>query len=719
MNLFAHSGQEDKRLTSLKMRVQSHVLKLLGDQLIGHDRLAVFELVKNSYDADASSVVVTLAVDDSEPYISIVDDGSGMGLADIEKKWLEVGTDSKRGQAKRVPSKKYKRLPLGEKGVGRLAIQKLGDTLTIITRQEGQDELEFKINWTELVGKGRYLDEGLDVDIRSNKIPKVFVEGTGTALRITDLSRESWSRRDIRELYRLVTSLGNPINKIGSFEVQLELPGREKDIEDLPSAKEMLKSAVWTFDFELETNGVFKWKYNFTPPAFKGLKPSSESKNSDKLELVKVSDEPEDGKPPAIFLDPTMLDGIGPIKGKIYAYHRRTEILKETGSSKLIKDWIKNQSGVRVYRDQVRVFNYGEPGDDWLGLNVRRINRPAGKLGTDSLLGYIELELSKSSGLKEKTNREGFDENKIYENFQRVVLSIFDKFERLHGPHRKEIDLSIKGESKIVPVEDAFKALNEIAKKNKIEAEVAPVVASLQGQLESYRTVMLSSGMAGLNLSLAFHEMVHGVDTLTRQLEIDSSKDTLQGTILHLRKLLDTFKPLLNKERSRKIGVAELVARALDMNQGRFKRHDLALSNRTSSESGGVAFPVSGPLNLLIGAINNIIDNAIYWARFQAQKVGKKGAVLIMTGWDEARKVGTLAIVDNGPGFEIPLDQLCTPFVSNRAEGMGLGLYYSKMVVESMDGSLVLCSAEDLRDEFEFSEAYDGAAVLFQFKEVK
>ncbi|UBM25737.1 ATP-binding protein [Pseudomonas sp. p1(2021b)] len=704
-------------MTSLKMRVQSHVLKLLGDQLIGHDRLAVFELVKNSYDADATKVDVTLNLESPTPFISISDDGCGMNLSDIESKWLEVGTDSKRSSAGKKPSPRFKRLPLGEKGVGRLAIQKLGETVHVVTKKKNEDELEFTINWDDLVGGGKYLDQGLSVSVVTNSPPKFILGESGTTLTVTDLSRSEWSKREVRDLYRLITSLGNPINKIGSFEVVLNLPGREGDIEDLPSAKDMLNAAMWTFDFSLSDDGVFSWDYKFSPPAYKGLKPSSESKAGDRLELVKAAEEDDTDGVPAIFLSPEMLQGIGPIKGKIYAYHRRTEILKETGSAKLITDWIRSQAGVRVYRDQVRVFNYGEPGDDWLGLNVRRINRPAGKLGTDSLLGYIDLDLSLSSGLKEKTNREGFDENLTYRNLQRVVLSIFDKFERLHGPHRKEIDKAIKGETKIVPVEEAFESLKEIAKKNNIESEVKPVVDSLQAQLNSYRTVMLNSGMAGLNLSLAFHEMVHGVDTLTRQLEANSGKSTLEQTITNLRKLLDTFKPLLNKERPRKITARELVARALDMNSGRFKRHELVLSNRVSDD--GVSFPVSGPLNLLMGAINNIIDNAIYWARYQAQKVGRQGAVLIMSSWDSERRSGSLAIIDNGPGFELPLDQLCTPFVSNRAEGMGLGLYYSKMVMESIDGSLVLCSAEELRDEFEFSEAYDGAAVIFQFKEEK
>jgi phosphoglycerate-specific signal transduction histidine kinase len=90
-----------------------------------------------------------------------------------------------------------------------------------------------------------------------------------------------------------------------------------------------------------------------------------------------------------------------------------------------------------------------------------------------------------------------------------------------------------------------------------------------------------------------------------------------------------------------------------------------------------------------------------------------------MTYWDIEKRCGSLAIIDNGPGFELPIDQLGTPFISNRAEGMGLGLYYSKMVMESIDGSLTLCPADEIRDEFEVPDAYDGAAVVFYFKEEK
>ena len=73
---------------SVPFRVQSHVLKLLGDELIGHDRLAVFELVKNSYDADATVVDVTLALNSVPPMIVVSDNGIGMSGETIENAWL-------------------------------------------------------------------------------------------------------------------------------------------------------------------------------------------------------------------------------------------------------------------------------------------------------------------------------------------------------------------------------------------------------------------------------------------------------------------------------------------------------------------------------------------------------------------------------------------------------------------------------------------------------
>ncbi|HFF6189046.1 TPA: ATP-binding protein [Stenotrophomonas maltophilia] len=697
-----------------KLKVQSHILKLLGDQLIGHDRLAVFELVKNSYDADASKVEVELNLLDDQPYIQVKDNGCGMSEQDIERGWLEIGTDYKRNEANLRRSLKYGRLPLGEKGVGRLAVQKLGGTVEVVTRREGEKEFSFTVNWDDLVGSSKYLGDGLSVNVIASTAPEIFRgDATGTLVKIKNLSRPEWSRRDIRELYRLVTSLSSPVRRLDHFDVRLNVPGNEEFLEGLPSVQELLSSAVWMFKFNLDSRGFLSWKYEFTPPKFKALE-AREDSSEERLSLVRDGDEFSSGSGSEITIDPEMLAGIGPISGEIYAFHKRPEVLRELGAIKQFKEWMRSQAGVRVYRDGVRVFNYGESGDDWLGLNARRIARPTGKLGADSLIAHVDLDKGLSTGLIEKTNREGFDENAVFAAFHRIVLSIFDKFERIHGPDRRKVDAALKGDAESLPINDALSRLSEIAKSANIEKEVRPIVASIQQQLDGFRDVMVTSGMAGLNLSLAFHEMVHGVDSVARQLEGNVSREDIHKTVTHLRKLLDTFKPLLAREKQRKIGVKNVISRVLGMSSGRFDRHNIVLSDRVSVSDGTPSFDVEGPINVIIGALNNVLDNAIYWSRYQSEITGRRAAIAFVSSWDDSSG-GVLGVVDNGPGFELPVDQLGVPFVTNRPDGMGLGLYYAKLVMESIGGGLELTTAEAIRDEYGLSEAYDGAAVMLKF----
>lgn len=120
----------------LPFRPRARLLQLLGDQLIGSPRLAVFELVKNAYDADAENVTVTLIhIDDaSKIAITVEDDGDGMTLATIRDIWLVPAHDHRGLQRAALKRTRLNRLPLGEKGVGRFAVHKLGDRIELITR---------------------------------------------------------------------------------------------------------------------------------------------------------------------------------------------------------------------------------------------------------------------------------------------------------------------------------------------------------------------------------------------------------------------------------------------------------------------------------------------------------------------------------------------------------------------------------------------------------
>ncbi len=712
---------------SLPFKVQSHVLKLLGDQLIGHDRLAVFELVKNSYDADAKKVTVTLDLAGVEPIIAVRDDGVGMSLDVIENAWLQIGTDSKRSGVRKRTT--LGRLPLGEKGVGRLAVQKLGNTVRLVTRQAGKPEVSLQINWSRLIGSARYLGDGLQVEVEEHPSPLVFKDGTGTLVEVSDLHHADWSRREIRDLFRLITSLCNPFDKAASsFKVELKLPGNEEHVKDLPSMEDMVASAVWRFDYQIGASGLITWTYEFRPPRFKNLVPRKKGPVTEKLALV--APDPDEVPMDAgrrrsdaenedehIFLRPADLQGIGLISGTIYAYHKRDEILKSSGAPLQIKKWLDQQTGVRVYRDKIRVFNYGEPGEDWLGLDARRINRPAGKLGSQSVIAQVSIDLAKSRGLKEKTNREGFDENATFRRFRRIGLSVFDLLQREHSEDRSAIDQALKGDSDPPPVKEALDQLEALGKRHRIEKEVKPVIQAIKAEIKTFQEVMVSSGIAGMNLALIFHEIVHSIERIQRRLQAGAEAGEVQQDVDHLRKLLDTFKPLLQRDPARNAPAADLVRRAIGIHEDRFKRHDVVVSNWTADPQKRHDFAVNVPRGLVVGAISNVIDNAIYWTRFRQERDERKDspALLVLSAWDE-EDGGMIAVCDNGPGFQMPMTDLGKPFRSTRTEGMGLGLYYCKAVMESIGGSIEVVDAQALNELVDLPPAYDGTAVIFRFK---
>jgi signal transduction histidine kinase len=707
-----------------QIRARSHLLQLLGEELIGDDRLAIFELVKNGYDADATRVNVAVNVNGSSAQSIVVQDsGTGMTLNDITGKWLELATDAKR-KDRSARTKRFRRLALGEKGVGRIASFKLGRYVTLTTRSEGQPEYETKIDWDQLLDQGPYL-ENLSVRVRRNTEPKVF-EGrkTGTRIEISGLRRKHWTRGDLRKLYRLVTSLASPFHTPDQFKVDFSTPGRESDVEDLISPNDFLDHAVWKFHFVINRKS-FDWKYSFNPPHWKGVKPRSEQKKGDRLSLTPESD--QDGlkrssrdRHDALLLAEDDLKDIGPIEGNIYGYYRRSEVLNATGNSSQLKTWLDDQTGVRVYRDGVRVFTYGEKNDDWLGLNVRRINTPAGKLGTNSVVAAIHLELDESRGLKEKTNREGFDQNEAFDRLKRIVLSAVEHLERLHADDRKALDDVIKGTTQEKPVRfsEAIGHLRTGLKDHKLDKSFGKDVDTIEQEFIELRDVMVNAGTAGLNLAVIFHEIEREVDALATAVERGTDNKSVREQIEHLYQLLHGFAPLLKKNPTRLIFASDIVRAASRIRESRFKFHKVTFSAPLLQKE-EPDFRVRGPSNLLTGALGNLLDNALYWARYRKERDERTlpGSVLVASDWDRTSNSGMIAVVDNGPGFSIPLTRAKEAFFTTRPGGMGLGLYFANLVMEQCGGELTIHTASDLRDEISIPKAFDGAAVAMRFRE--
>ena len=648
----------------------------------------------------------------------------------IRSRWLDIGTDSKRG-SNRKRSEKFLRMPLGEKGVGRLAVQKLGGKFKLTTRAQGTTEIRVELGWHDLIGSSDYVDgDGLQVQITEHAEAIEFPgDQHGTVIEISDLARKEWSRKDLRDLKRLVVSLESPFQTNDSFRVSLSVPGREKDIDDVPDLKGLIQRSLWAYEFELTADG-FTWNYDFCPPKLKGLKVrreasaepevlewSDEAYREAKAKAEKVDDAP-------IFIDPkAALEGIGTIKGRFHVFYRRDEVLRLMGGDiRQTKQWLKDQAGVRVFRDGIRVYNYGEPEDDWLGLNARRINRPTERIGTNQLVAGIELDLSDSAGLQEKTNREGFNEDETFSRFRLLVLSVMQHFEKMHEPDRKAIDAALKDDGTqagtTLKLQEAIDGLKEVCDKDKNLAKtLTPYVKAIEKEVEQVRSVMLNAGMAGMGLALVFHEIDRTIRTLTSLAEKGASPERVRSGLGDLRKMLDSISVLLRQGKARKLSMRELVKQAIGLNEVRFEFHGLTVSTPiVTGESPD--FFVTAPQHLILSALNNIIDNAIYWTGYRHQRDQNsqhKPALLIKSTWSE-EDGGAIVVADNGTGFSVSTTDAIQPFVTKRVGGMGLGLYYCQLVMENIGGKLQLLSTEDARDLLEIPAVFDGAAVAMHFK---
>ncbi|SGY87507.1 ATP-binding protein [Moritella viscosa] len=712
---------EDKKPLIKPFRANAHLLKLLGDELIGDDRLAVFELVKNAYDANATSVDVIINLQKEDSNIIIWDhNGFGMTEYEILNKWMEIGTNSKRSNNKtRTPI--LNRLPLGEKGVGRLAVHKLGSQLSINTRAENSAEYNITIDWPSLIDEAKYIED-TKVTITQLEEPKFFKSETGTRIEINDLNNIHWARGDLRRLKRLLTSLISPFKSVSDFDVNLSVPGRETDISDLLEAKDILSKAMWTYDFIIDENGKFSSNYHFNPPVtFKEISASENSIDDSRLELLKPSKEEELAREQEIrdslLLNPEDIKGIGPISGTFYVYIKDSAVLNAVGSLQLIKEYLKEQSGIRVYRDGIRVFNYGEATDDWLGLNAGRINMPGQKIDTGMVIGGVDLDLESSYGLKEKTNREGFDNNDTYKRFRWIIASVVEDFHLKHRGDRETLSGYLKGDIKDTSpatsrFSESIEDIKKTIKKHGLEDEMTNKVNQIESDYHQMREVTLSSGIAGINLAVIFHEVERGVDDLNASIRQSDDYETLLKRAEHLSELLEGFAPLLRRNEQKTFSIKALTQKITKLNEHRFRHHNITIScpiNTDESE----AFEVTAPFGLLQATLTNLIDNSIHWTNLKAEKEGHgyQPSIRIDSLPTWFKEGPALVVMDNGPGFNLSAEEAIQPFKTSRPGGMGVGLYYSDKVMETIGGSLLICNPEDL----DLPDAYQGAAVVMIF----
>ena len=560
------------REISQPFRPRARVLQLLGDELIGSPRLAVFELVKNAYDADANEVVVRLDLaSKNEPTITVTDDGEGMSLDLLRSVWLVPGDDYRRRQREnRQRSPRHHRLPLGEKGLGRFAVHKLGNRISLATRTRDSDECVVEIDWSELIHKP-FLDEApVRILVRP---PEVFTEGrTGTRVEVRELRPPVWSRGEVRRLCSQIMSICSPFEDPGVFRATLEVPGNENWIADLPDLGAVIDRAFWRFSFRLD-EGRFDWTYEFRKVPGFNLETRTASKSGDRLKILPISGYGRrDSK---VVADVTTTRGIGGVSGEFHVYDRDREVLRRLGDTRLLTKYLDENGGIRVYRDGIRVYNYGEQGDDWLGLDLRRVNIPTRRISRNIILGAVHLSLASSGELREKTNREGFVENYACARLRQIALSALEALadERQVDKERIRQLTTRPNDPTVSRIEKPIRELRRALESRGAAETFEPYVAKIERDYVDMQETLLAAGMSGLNLAVIFHEVERGVRLLYQVIVEGTDLAGAARQAQELMRVLDGFSTLLRRHSKRQHSVRKLVSQARRFNLPRIRHH--------------------------------------------------------------------------------------------------------------------------------------------------
>ena len=208
-------------MLQMPFKPRAQILLQLGEQLIKNENIAMLELVKNSYDADAKKVIVNMQhIDDAEHgYIEIYDDGCGMNINIIRDVWMEPGNSHKKAIVEQQKRSSLGRLPIGEKGIGRFGVHKLGMVIELVSRTKNNKEVSLSVDWRKFENADYLSDVNIDICERN---PEVFTgQKTGTYIKIKQLST-NWSRGMLRNLHRALTALNSPFESDSSFKVILK-----------------------------------------------------------------------------------------------------------------------------------------------------------------------------------------------------------------------------------------------------------------------------------------------------------------------------------------------------------------------------------------------------------------------------------------------------------------------------------------------------------------
>jgi len=412
-------------LDKLQFRISSELKSIIGRDLITDDFIAISELVKNSYDANARKVEISFRYVKNEgknATIIISDDGDGMTLKDLKEKWLLVGYSKKAELQKELAVEAFKdgigkkRIFAGAKGIGRFSCDKLGSKLELYTKTEQENSVDYlEMDWDKFEENPNTQFQDIDVfhdqmDVASNRIFTGLKKGT--ILKITCL-RDRWNRAKLLKLKRHLQRLINPAQIDPSQEFSIYLDANEFADDDKKYKPEEDSEIV----IGLVRNVLFEnMGIKTTQINVKVEKDKIFTELFDKGEFIYRLEESNEYKP--------LLD----VDIKIFFLN---PVAKTTFTKTMGIEPVKYGS-VFFYKNGIKVNPYGNVGDDWLGLDRRKTQGTRRFLGNRDLMGRIEVS-GYQPAFREVSSRDGGvteteELNLLKEAFREKALKRLEKF---------------------------------------------------------------------------------------------------------------------------------------------------------------------------------------------------------------------------------------------------------------------------------------------------
>ena len=469
----------------LRFDINAAVVFRLGEELITDVVQALVELVKNSYDADATWVNVTIntkgsnelgrSYADAKGTILVEDNGHGMDETAVRGGWMMIANSPKREQKAVGRVSLRGRTPIGDKGLGRLGSQRLAENVEIFTRARGAPETEQYVgfSWADFRGTSKLSNVPVRWEHTRDGGGEPGTKLVLSGLRETDV----WRDEDkLRELQRKLSAMISPFEEVRDFQVQIEVDGKPLKLAEIARRLRETAQLRYSFDFDgkrLQVRGYGRLNY-FRPGRKRDQQVLADinTKDNGKALFEFLDSRTGKGRPPRLcrsdrkgwfveFGTERALDDLpgvrrvdqdeqaeldleqgqqdqdqeqekkaainpGPFRGEVDAVSLGQDDAEEAklGSISEYRQLVGDLAGIRVYRDGFGI----RVGEDWLGLGRQWTGgRSYYGLRPGNVLGFVAISAQKNPNLEETTSREGFQETPYFENFF-MLLSEFVRF---------------------------------------------------------------------------------------------------------------------------------------------------------------------------------------------------------------------------------------------------------------------------------------------------